>query len=157
MAGERIVYLLSDFLLSFMFLRIYIIIKTAMSYSAYSGAYAKEICKSYGFDVSILFTIKSKLVISPEITVLQIFFVTVMVHSYVSRILEMPYSRTQGSELESLFTSIWFSIITLTTIGYGDYSPITPAGQIFTMLYAFWGALYLSLLVVACSSIFNLS
>lgn len=69
-AGQRVVYLLSDFLLSFMFIRIYLIVKTAMSYSAFSSTYAKELCQSYGFDVSILFTLKSKLVTNPEITVL---------------------------------------------------------------------------------------
>lgn len=155
--GERVVYLLSDFLLSLMFLRIYLLVKTAMSYSAYSGSYAKKLCQSYGFRVNMFFTLKSKLVVNPELTVLQIFFGTVVTHAYIVRILELPYSRTQGSEFDSLFTSVWFSIITLTTIGYGDYSPSTPPGQMFTMLYAFWGALFLSLLVVACSSIFNLS
>lgn len=31
--------------------------------------------------------------------------------------------------------SLYFSVITLTTIGYGDFSPQTDAGKIFTLFY----------------------
>ncbi|KAB2816657.1 MAG: two pore domain potassium channel family protein [Bacteroidetes bacterium] len=31
--------------------------------------------------------------------------------------------------------SLYFSVITLTTIGYGDFSPQTDAGKIFTLIY----------------------
>ena len=39
----------------------------------------------------------------------------------------------------SLFDSFYFSVITLTTIGYGDLSPSTAAGKIFTIVYIFFG------------------
>jgi voltage-gated potassium channel len=39
----------------------------------------------------------------------------------------------------SLFDSFYFSVITLTTIGYGDLSPSTTAGKIFTIVYIFVG------------------
>lgn len=35
--------------------------------------------------------------------------------------------------------SFYFTIITLTTIGYGDFSPKTDAGKLFTMVYVFIG------------------
>ena len=35
--------------------------------------------------------------------------------------------------------SLYFSVITLTTMGYGDFSPSTRAGKIFTMFYIFVG------------------
>jgi voltage-gated potassium channel Kch len=34
---------------------------------------------------------------------------------------------------------LYFSVITLTTVGYGDFSPQTPAGKIFTMIYVLVG------------------
>lgn len=37
----------------------------------------------------------------------------------------------------SLFDSSYFSVITLTTIGYGDLSPSTTAGKLFTIVYIF--------------------
>ena len=34
---------------------------------------------------------------------------------------------------------LYFSVITLTTIGYGDFSPVTDAGKLFTLFYILIG------------------
>ncbi len=39
----------------------------------------------------------------------------------------------------SVLDSLYFCVITLTTIGFGDFSPETAAGKIFTMFYVFIG------------------
>jgi len=39
----------------------------------------------------------------------------------------------------SWIDSIYFSIITLTTIGYGDFSPQTDGGKLFTIFYIIIG------------------
>lgn len=35
--------------------------------------------------------------------------------------------------------SLYFSVITLTTVGYGDFSPQTTAGKVFTIVYVLIG------------------
>ncbi len=35
----------------------------------------------------------------------------------------------------SVVDSLYFSVVTLTTIGYGDFTPQTDAGKIFTIIY----------------------
>ena len=39
----------------------------------------------------------------------------------------------------SFLDSLYFSVVTLTTVGYGDLSPSTAAGKVFTILYVFVG------------------
>ena len=46
----------------------------------------------------------------------------------------------------SLLDSLYFVIITLTTIGYGDFSPTTPITKLLTIFYALNGAAILLML-----------
>jgi voltage-gated potassium channel Kch len=39
----------------------------------------------------------------------------------------------------SYVDSLYFTAVTLTTVGYGDFAPQTDAGKIFTSIYAFLG------------------
>ena len=48
----------------------------------------------------------------------------------------LSYSYLEGW---SFIDSLYFSVITLTTIGYGDLSPQTVEGKLFTIFYIFIG------------------
>ena len=39
----------------------------------------------------------------------------------------------------TIIESLYFCIVTLTTVGYGDFTPTTPGTQIFTIVYIFVG------------------
>lgn len=48
----------------------------------------------------------------------------------------------------SWLDSLYFTVITLTTVGYGDFSPQTAAGKIFTMVYIILGLGVISSFIV---------
>lgn len=48
----------------------------------------------------------------------------------------------------SWLDALYFTVITLTTVGYGDFSPVTPGGKIFTMVYILLGLGILSSFIV---------
>ena len=46
------------------------------------------------------------------------------------------YNRVEGW---GLLDSFYFTVVTLATVGYGDFAPTTPASKIFTAVYIFLG------------------
>jgi len=45
----------------------------------------------------------------------------------------------QPDKFSSIPASLWWSVVTLTTVGYGDVFPITPLGKIFGSVISFLG------------------
>jgi hypothetical protein len=82
-------YRLSDFLLTFMFLRIALLIRTIFNYTMFTDLYAKRLCESYGFTANIRFTFKCFIIRNPGWTVLWTLASTVFILAYILRIYEI--------------------------------------------------------------------
>lgn len=87
---------------------------------------------------------------------------TVAILSYIIRIFEIFYSLHPETESyfnreAHIFDVVYFIIITLTTVGYGDIQPRTVPGKIIIMFTAIWGAVLISLIVVMVSKIFEMT
>jgi len=51
-------------------------------------------------------------------------------------------------------TPFWWAIVTMTTVGYGDFYPATPEGRFFAVIIMFAGISLVSLLTATISSIY---
>ena len=65
------------------------------------------------------------------------------------------FERKVNSAFNNITTSMWNMIITMTTIGYGDYSAQSHMGRLIAIIIAFWGVFYVSLFVVALNNMLN--
>lgn len=153
---------LGDYLLALMFIRIYFIFKCMFNYSIYNDAFSKKLCKDYGFYPGFVFIMKTKFVKSPRLTLALLFTMTVFVLSYIVHIFEMYFSiwpRTVVSVAEQgiFYDVVYLVIMTITTVGFGDYTTKTYPGKFVIMFTALWGAVMISIFVLIVSNIFNLS
>jgi voltage-gated potassium channel len=46
-------------------------------------------------------------------------------------------SASESSSITSMWLAMWYMFVTLTTVGYGDLYPVTPAGKIIGYIYIF--------------------
>ena len=132
--------------------------RAVINYSIFMQIYTKKLCKSYGFTANVRFAIKCFFNSEPGLTVACIMVTSVCILSYALRVFELPYGVSVGTlTWESYFASIWCVIITMATVGYGDFVPNTVFGRIVAMLVAIWGTFLISLLILSVGNIFNLN
>ena len=59
-------------------------------------------------------------------------------------------SQHLDSQINSMLDAVWWTVATVTTVGYGDVVPVTDTGKIVAIFYMFFGigvlALFLSVL-----------
>ena len=58
------------------------------------------------------------------------------------------------SDIHTLGESVWFSVVTVTTVGYGDYTPVTVYGRITAVLIMLIGLLTLAVVTAQVASNF---
>ena len=57
-------------------------------------------------------------------------------------------------ESMSYLDALYFSVVTLATIGYGDLYPVTTLGKLFSILYVFLGVGLLGAMIANCNRAF---
>jgi hypothetical protein len=157
-ASVKVYYLLSDFILAFMWIRIVFLIRAVINYSIFMDIYSKKLCKSYGFTANVRFAFKCFIRANPGSTVAMILVTSVLVLAYVMRIFELPYGVTIGvMTWDAYFDAIWCTVITMATVGYGDVTPATVFGRLVAICAAIWGTFLISVLILSVGTIFELN
>lgn len=62
-----------------------------------------------------------------------------------------------NASIKSLFDAFWFSIVTLTTVGYGDYYPVTTGGKILGLVLILFSLGLLSFFIGKITNILQVS
>mmetsp|Transcript_6468 Transcript_6468/g.581 ORF Transcript_6468/g.581 Transcript_6468/m.581 type:complete len:81 (+) Transcript_6468:427-669(+) len=64
----------------------------------------------------------------------------------------MTYVEDHGMNFGYYWNCFWCIIITMTTVGYGDYYPATMPGRIVIFITSIWGVFLVSMMVVALTN-----
>jgi len=154
--------MLSDYLLSFMFLRFIFLFRTIFNNSIYRNQYSKRVCKHYGVSSGARFTFRVILDQYPEATIGWLFCVTIILFSYILRVLETPYQFHQDktyfnkSIVLQLFDTVYFVIVTITTVGYGDMAPSVFVSKLCVICLTVLGSFLMSLVILIVMNVFKL-
>lgn len=161
-SGHKVVaYFFSDFVLVFMFVRFYGFIRHLERYHEFTDINSKKICSErFNFRSGRMFTIKCELYYRQASTIIKLFVFSVAILAFILRVFEIPYdikSDVQSVTMSDYGTAIWLTVITFTTVGYGDFYPHTLFGQITCIIIAIWGTFVTSLLIMVVTNLFAFS
>ena len=76
-------------------------------------------------------------------------FIALVLMAYIVLILLIFFveSGNENANIKSIFDAIWYSLVTLTTVGYGDFYPVTVAGKIIGLIFLLGSLGLLGLLI----------
>lgn len=62
--------------------------------------------------------------------------ISILILSLIVLVIEVFYARETGTEVSitSVGEALWWAVVTLTTVGYGDYSPISPFSRLIAII-----------------------
>jgi hypothetical protein len=136
-------------------LRLWYVIKFYLIYSDYYSPRTQRVCQMNNFDTNLIFSLKANMVKTPYHAYLLLFFVVLFYCSYNLRIFERVLDNYSGKEFSSFWNTIWCLIITMTTVGYGDYYPSSTLGRMIGIIACICGVFLISMLIVTITNVLN--
>lgn len=120
--------------------------------TAWTEPKAQRCCAIFGVEASTLFGLKALMKEAP---------INVVVSSFIFSLIQLSLSlqifeRELDQEFSNITLNMWNIIITMTTVGYGDFYPKTNFGRFVGVITAFWGVFFVSLFVVALTNTLEL-
>lgn len=139
------------------FSRFYFIFRYILFNSFFNTPYSKRLCRSNFFDDNYLFIIKAFAKYNPFWLYLISIVLFVYAYSFSVRAFERELSDFSGQDFHSFFNCLWYILITMTTVGFGDFAAYTTEGRFFAMLACITGIFLLSMMVITLSNMLDMS
>jgi hypothetical protein len=157
-ARSDVYYLWGDFTLVFMFSRCFFGMRAILNNTPVMSAYAQKMAKHFGFEGGVGFAFKANLKEYPARSMLITLILTTFLLGSVLKVTEWPWGYANGNTVWAGYSSAcWCTLITMTTVGYGDIYPVTFPGRCTAMIIAIWGAFMISLLIGSVDQVFELA
>lgn len=108
----------------------------------------------YGCQANFSFSLKCLFKDNPLMLIVILFSSSALIFSYAVYLAERNISLVvcEPNVACTFGNALWLVLMTITTVGYGDYFPQTPLGRIIIFMVAVWGTFIVSITVVVVSN-----
>lgn len=146
----------NSLLFSLLLFRFWFVFKLLVDFSEYSSARTKRVCRMNNFNVNFSFCIKSLMESQPYHVYGILLSLCIVVCTFMLNIYESGLDDISGFNFSSYWNCVWCTIITMTTVGFGDMYPSSMIGRIIGLICSFIGVFLMSMLVVTITTVLNL-
>lgn len=137
--------------------RLYHLIRLVCSLTKFRSGRAQRVCRMNGCVAGKWFAAKCLMEDSPAYMLVCLFFGSILLGAWLIRIFERPAFPLTGMDFSSYNNALWQVLVTMTTVGYGDFYPVTHPGRIVTILVCGWGVMLMSLVVLVLLALLELA
>jgi hypothetical protein len=132
-------------------LRVFLLLRLYEHVSVWTSGEAVKIARQYGITPNLTFSFKADLKYRPHLLLFVIIGATVLCIGFIVRTLERSYEsdKKSGLDFDFLTNGWWLTVVTMTTVGYGDGYPSTHLGRLIMIITAVLSLVVISLYVVA--------
>ena len=116
--------------------------------SVYNNNSSRRICTIMQNKCDLFFEAKCYIAEHPLKTILIVFVVAIMNFAYLIRIAEFE---NPFRDFTNYYNCLWYTSITMSTVGYGDYVAIGASGRILSFIVALLGILIIELITVVAA------
>ena len=148
-----------------MLFRVYQAFRQFGHYSKWRDELSVTCCEDEGTDASTLFALKALMQASPYPALGGLLGISSFILGVALRCFERPKNDADGfdedgipngQDFSTVQNGIWCVIITMTTVGYGDFFAQTIGGRCVSLLIIFWGIFLVSMMVVTLTNTITL-
>lgn len=137
----------------FVFTRMYYIGRYLVFRSSYMTPENNEICRKHYFNTNIRYSLIALMRTKPLHIYLMFILSILFVFQYAIKVFESGISeKTQGFSMTNSFHVIWYCIITIFSVGYGDIVAKTDGGRIFAIILSIIGSFLISLFLMGLTN-----
>lgn len=137
--------------------RLYLFIRFILSFSRYMNTRMQRLCHINGTSSNFMYALKCWKNDAPYSFICTALIIPVIICAYSLRMFERPLIPTSLQDFNSMWNCGWCIIITVTTVGYGDYFPISNCGRVVGILACLWGTFVVSIFVVTLNNLLEFS
>ena len=166
----KTVYSVNDLLTMAIFMRVFYVLRTMVMHTPYYNNSAHRLFLFTKSDCSYTFALRCMMKNYPLVLMFAIFTALVFFFAYLLKISERPliYAILMRErltnpnyvvlyDLSDYMNCVWLLIITMTTVGYGDYTPKTISGRSIIVAACMLGIMTVSMIVIIFNTLFKLS
>jgi hypothetical protein len=143
----------NDLFLAWSFCRIYLVLRCIMANSFYMSTRAQRVCQMNGCYSNYMFSIKCLMKDQAYVVLMSNLMMSMFYFGYLIRIFDQDLSEISGQNFDNILNPVWLSIVTMTTVGYGDFYPKSNPSRIVGILCSFYGVYLVSLFVIALENL----
>lgn len=131
--------------------RQYLILRLVFIMSTYCSPRAQRVCRMNGGSASKLFVLRCMMQSSPYTIVGLFLLLGVLSGAFSIRIFERPVREYTSMDFSNYANAIWYCLVTISTVGYGDYYAVTLPGRVIAFAVCLWGVVTVAVMILFVS------